>query len=119
MKSLNILLFYLCLLLPLSAEKPNIVFILADDLGYGDLGCYGQKKISTPRLDQMARDGLLFTDHYAGQTGCSPSRCSLLTGKHMGHSAIKNNGHAELSEKDVTVAMLLKESGYTTGMIGK
>lgn len=99
-------------------DKPNIVFILADDLGYGDLGCYGQQKIKTPRLDQMAREGLKFTSHYAGFTVCSPSRCALMTGKHMGHATVKGNG-GRLKKNDVTVAMLLKQAGYKTCMIGK
>jgi len=99
-------------------RKPNILFILADDLGYGDLGCYGQEKIKTPRLDRMAREGIRFTSHYAGFTVCSPSRCALMTGKHMGHASVKDNG-GRLKEKDVTVPMLLKKAGYKTCMIGK
>ncbi|MDP6358048.1 MAG: sulfatase-like hydrolase/transferase, partial [Planctomycetota bacterium] len=71
-----------------AAERPNIVFILADDLGYGDLGCYGQKKIKTPRFDQMAKEGIRFTSHYSGYNICSPSRCILMTGKHMGHASV-------------------------------
>lgn len=99
-------------------RRPNIVFILADDLGYGDLGCYGQKKIKTPRLDQMAREGLRFTSHYSGHTICSPSRCALMTGYHMGHASVRNNG-GSLKAKDITVPMLLKKAGYKTCMIGK
>ena len=87
-------------------NRPNIVFILADDLGYGDLGCYGQKKIKTPRLDQMAEEGIRFTSHYSGFTVCSPSRCALMTGKHMGHASVTGNG-GRLKKEDVTVAMLL------------
>ncbi len=101
-----------------AARKPNLVFILADDLGYGDLGCYGQEKIKTPRLDRMAREGLRFTSHYAGFTVCSPSRCALMTGKHMGHASVTGNG-GRLKKEDITVPMLLKEAGYQTGMIGK
>jgi len=101
-----------------SARRPNIVFILADDLGYGDLGCYGQKKIKTPRLDRMAQEGIRLTSHYSGFTVCSPSRCALMTGKHMGHASVKGNG-GRLKEKDVTVPMLLKRAGYKTCMIGK
>ncbi len=101
-----------------SPRRPNIVFILADDLGYGDLGCYGQKRIKTPRLDKMAAEGLRFTDHYAGYTVCSPSRCSLMTGKHMGHARVTRNG-GRLKNQDVTVAMLMKQAGYKTCMIGK
>ena len=101
-----------------SGRLPNIVFILADDLGYGELGCYGQKKIKTPRIDQMAKEGIRFTSHYSGFTVCSPSRCALMTGKHMGHASVTGNG-GSLKKKDVTVAMLLKEAGYKTCMIGK
>ncbi|MDH3583822.1 MAG: arylsulfatase [Phycisphaerae bacterium] len=99
-------------------RRPNIVFILADDLGYGDLGCYGQQKIKTPRLDRMAREGMRLTSHYAGFTVCSPSRCALMTGMHMGHASVKGNG-GRLRKEDVTVAMLLKQAGYKTCMIGK
>ena len=77
--------------------KPNILVILVDDLGYGDLGCYGQKKIKTPRLDQMAEEGVRFTSHYSGFTVCSPSRCALMTGKHMGHASVTGNGGRLLS----------------------
>ena len=98
--------------------RPNIVFILADDLGYGDLGCYGQTRIKTPRLDRLAREGIRFTSHYAGFTVCSPSRCALMTGKHMGHATVKGNG-GRLKKDDVTIAMLLKQAGYATCMIGK
>jgi len=101
-----------------TVDRPNIIFILADDLGYGDLGCYGQTKIETPRLDRMAREGVRFTSHYAGFMVCSPSRCALMTGKHMGHASVKGNG-GSLKESDVTVAMLLQHAGYRTCMIGK
>ncbi|MFP6875725.1 MAG: arylsulfatase [Roseibacillus sp.] len=99
-------------------RRPNIVFILADDLGYGDLGCFGQEKIRTPRLDQMAREGVRFTSHYSGHNICSPSRCALMTGKHMGHATVTGNG-GRLKEGDITVPMLLKKAGYKTCMIGK
>jgi len=102
---------------------PNIIFILADDLGYGDLGCYGQKLIKTPNLDRMAAEGMRFTDFYAGCPVCSPSRASLMTGKHMGNSYIRTNtqGSADrpLRKEDVTVAEVLKGAGYATGAIGK
>jgi hypothetical protein len=88
-------------------RRPNIVFILADDLGYGELGCYGQEKIKTPRLDSMAAEGMRFTCHYAGFTVCSPSRCALMTGKHMGHASVKGNG-GRLRKEDVTVARCSK-----------
>src|SRR5215218_3036746 len=74
-----------------STEHPNIVLIMADDLGYGELGCYGQKIIKTPRIDELARDGLRFTDFHCGAPVCAPSRCVLMTGKHLGHAAIRNN----------------------------
>src|SRR4030081_3023125 len=73
------------------AAKPNIIFILADDLGYGDLGCYGQSKIKTPNLDRMAAEGMRFTNFYAGCTVCAPSRCTLMTGKHLGHATVRDN----------------------------
>ncbi len=76
---------------PAAARKPNIIFILADDLGYGDLGCYGQQKIKTPNLDRMAAQGMRFTQVYAGSTVCAPSRCALMTGKHTGHCRIRGN----------------------------
>ena len=101
------------------SDKPNILFILADDLGYGDVGCYGQTKIKTPNIDRLAKEGMRFTDHYAGQTVCTPSRASLLLGMHMGHCPVTSNGHGPLNESHTTVAMLLKKAGYKTGMIGK
>ena len=101
------------------ASKPNIIFILADDLGYGDLGCYGQKVIQTPHIDQIAAEGMRFTDHYAGSTVCAPSRCCLMTGLHTGHALIRGNANVPLRPTDVTVAELLKGAGYTTGIIGK
>src|SRR5437588_13088673 len=76
---------------PKGGRKPNVVLIVADDLGYGELGCYGQKKIRTPRLDRMAKDGLRFTQFYAGSPVCAPSRCCLMTGKHGGHAWVRNN----------------------------
>jgi arylsulfatase A-like enzyme len=103
-----------------STRKPNIIFILADDLGYGDLGCYGQQMIRTPNLDQMAAEGIRFTAHYAGSTVCAPSRASLMTGLHQGHARIRGNSpRIPLGPDDVTVAEVLKAAGYTTGAIGK
>jgi len=105
--------------------KPNIVFILADDLGYGDLGCYGQQRIMTPNIDRLAEEGMRFTDHYAGSTVCAPSRCCLMTGLHTGHAYIRGNrqaskqGQEPIPAETVTVAELLKKAGYTTGLIGK
>jgi len=100
-------------------RPPNIIFILADDLGYGDLGCYGQKRIQTPHLDRMARQGMRFTDCYAGSTVCAPSRCCLMTGLHTGHARVRGNARVPLREEDVTVAEKLHEAGYRTGLIGK
>jgi arylsulfatase A-like enzyme len=100
-------------------KRPNIIFILADDLGYGDVGCFGQKTIQTPNIDRMAREGMRFTDHYAGSTVCAPSRCALMTGQHTGHCLVRGNARVPLRPEDVTVAELLKEAGYATGIIGK
>lgn len=100
-------------------QKPNIIYILADDLGYGDLGCYGQKIIQTPRLDNMAEEGMRFTDHYAGSTVCAPSRCTLMTGMHTGHARVRGNANVPLRPEDVTVAEMLKTAGYNTALIGK
>jgi arylsulfatase A-like enzyme len=102
-----------------SQRPPNIVFVVADDLGYGDLGCYGQAEISTPVLDQMAAEGMRFTDFYAGSTVCAPSRSVLMTGKHMGRTYIRGNGGKPLPSEEVTVAEVLKEAGYATGGFGK
>lgn len=101
------------------AERPNVIFILADDLGYGDLGCYGQQIIQTPNLDRMAKEGMIFTNHYAGSTVCAPSRCCLMTGLHTGHAYIRGNDRIPLRPEDVTVAELMKQAGYATGIIGK
>lgn len=122
-------------------KQPNIIYILADDLGYAELGCYGQTKIETPNIDQLAKEGMLFTQHYSGSAVCAPSRCSLLTGKHTGHSDIRNNntwpsrgnvqsmfameadstleGHLPMLEETATIASVLKKAGYKTGMSGK
>jgi len=100
-------------------QKPNVVLILADDLGYGDLGCYGQRLISTPHLDALAKRGVRFTNCYAGSTVCAPSRCALLTGMHMGHARIRTNGGGPLAADDVTLAKVLSSAGYRTQLIGK
>lgn len=115
-----------------AASKPNIIFIMADDMGYGDLGSYGQSVIQTPHLDQMAIEGLRFTNCYAGSTVCAPSRSVLMTGLHTGHTTVRGNfgkygvvglgggdGRVPLFEEDVTVAEILKEAGYVTGISGK
>jgi arylsulfatase A len=114
------LLAVLALALP-AAERPNIIHILADDLGYGDLGCYGQKTIRTPVLDRLAEEGLRLTQHYAGSTVCGPSRCAILTGRHTGHCPVRGNGRLlEKRESDeVLLPMVLKAAGYRTAMIGK
>ena len=100
-------------------SQPNIIFILADDLGYGDLGCYGQKKIRTPNIDRLAAEGMRFTQCYAGSTVCAPSRSVLMTGLHTGHTRIRGNAKRALLEADVTVAEVLAGAGYTTGAVGK
>ncbi len=104
-----------------AASQPNIVFILADDVGYGDLGCYGQENFETPRLDRMAAEGLRFTQHYAGSTVCAPSRACLLTGMHTGHVYQRANGPYQFREDplDLTIATRLQSAGYHTAMIGK
>ncbi len=118
-------------------RPPNIVYILADDLGYGELGCYGQKKIRTPNLDRLAAEGMRFTQHYCGNAVCAPSRCVLMTGFHPGHAYIRSNrrashsreflerygleyqGQEPIPDEAVTVAELLKAQGYATAAIGK
>jgi arylsulfatase A-like enzyme len=101
------------------ARKPNIVLIMADDLGYGDLSCYGQKSFSTPNIDRLAKEGMRFTDYYAGSTVCAPSRCVLMTGYHTGHCVIRGNARLPLRPEDVTLAEVLKQAGYRTGLFGK
>ncbi len=103
-----------------SSKKPNIIFVMADDLGYGHLGCYGQKYIKTPNIDTMAKEGLKFSQAYSGCTVCAPSRSALMTGTHTGHTSVRGNGGgASLQANDVTVAQLLQKSGYKTGLFGK
>jgi len=99
--------------------KPNLIFILADDLGYGDLGCYGQSRISTPHLDRMAAEGMRFTQHYAGGTVCAPSRCALMTGRHTGHCTVRGNVDVLMKPGELTLAGLLKQAGYATACVGK
>lgn len=105
--------------------KPNVVFLLADDLGYGDLGCFGQKLIQTPNIDRLAAEGMRFTQAYAGATVCAPSRCSLMTGLHNGHAPVRGNkeikpeGQQAMPADTFTVAHLFKKAGYRTGLIGK
>ncbi len=131
MKRLSV--FFVCFALaacespapPPPPAPPNIVFILADDLGYGDLGAYGQETIQTPTLDRMAAEGMRFTQFYAGSTVCAPSRSVLMTGKHLGRNDIRGNreirpmGQTPLPAENVTVAELLQDAGYATGLVGK
>jgi Arylsulfatase A and related enzymes len=102
-----------------TAERPNLLFILADDLGYADLGCYGQRDLPTPNIDLLAREGTRFTSVYAGSTVCAPSRCCLLTGLHTGHATVRGNGDTTLPPEEVTLAKVLKAAGYETACIGK
>lgn len=112
---------------PVVAEmvKPNIIYILADDLGYGDLSSYGQKKFKTPNIDKLAEQGLLFTQHYSGNTVCAPSRSALLTGMHTGHTPVRGNkeiqpeGQHPIPDNTYTLAEALKKGGYVTGAFGK
>jgi arylsulfatase A-like enzyme len=111
--------------------KPNVIYIYADDMGYGELGCYGQQKIKTPALDKMAAEGLRFTQHYTSTPVCAPARCMLMTGRHGGHSVIRGNyefggftdstegGQFPLPENTFTIAKLMKQAGYVTGAVGK
>ncbi len=120
-------------------RRPNLIYILADDLGYGELGCYGQKWIKTPHIDRIAAEGMKFTQHYSGSPVCAPSRCVLMTGKHTGHAYIRTNGNPKgpdfkrlrekygckfpgqhpLPDGEVTIAELLRKQGYATGAMGK
>ena len=123
-----VLFFISCSVNELHAKKsnnPNIIYILADDMGVYDLGCYGQEMIQTPHLDKMAQEGIRFTEHYAGSTVCAPSRGALMTGLHTGHGYVKGNfamqheGNLALPSETVTVAEVLQSAGYKTGVIGK
>ena len=100
-------------------NRPNIVFILADDLGYGDLSCYGQATLQTPNLDKLAAAGMRFTRHYAGSTVCAPSRCVLMTGLHSGHAPLRTNWDEPMADAVPALARLLKTAGYATGAFGK
>lgn len=107
------------------SDKPNIIYILADDLGYGDLSVYGQKKFNTPHIDKLAAQGMLFTQHYSGSTVCAPSRSALMTGMHTGHTVVRGNyeirpeGQYPIPDDTYTLAERLKEAGYATGAFGK
>ena len=122
-------------------KRPNIIYILADDLGYGELGAYGQKIIETPNIDALAKSGMIFTDHYSGSPVCAPSRSVFLTGQHTGHTPIRGNdewtergdtwnyqamfddpsleGQRPIPKNTITIAEVLKSAGYITGMVGK
>jgi arylsulfatase A len=130
----KILVFFALLILPFGTScfrsvknetKPNIIYIMADDMGYNDLGCYGAQDIKTPNIDKMASEGIRFTNHYAGTSVCAPSRCSLMTGLTTGHCQVRGNmqwepyGQLPLEEGTITVASKLKEAGYKTALIGK
>ncbi|PQO27083.1 arylsulfatase [Blastopirellula marina] len=131
-KPLATLLFALLalgMIVPLSAQaetkKPNIIYIMADDLGIGDLSCYGQQKFETPNIDRMAAEGMLFTQHYSGSTVCAPTRSVLMTGLHTGHTPVRGNsevkpvGQQPIPDETVTMPELLKKAGYVTGAFGK
>src|SRR5258705_57209 len=108
-----------------NTNKPNIILIVADDLGYGDVGCYGQKKIETPNIDKLAKEGLKFNQFYSGTTVCAPSRTSLMTGLHTGHTPVRGNkgtepeGQTPLPDSVVTFVNLLQTAGYATAAFGK
>lgn len=108
-----------------AADRPNLIYIMLDDAGYGDLSCYGQKLFRTPNIDRLATEGLKFTDHYSGSTVCAPTRCCLMTGKHTGHALVRGNrevqpeGQAPLPADVVTLPRILSKAGYATGMFGK
>ena len=107
------------------AETPNVIYILADDLGYGDLSCFGQEKFETPNIDRLAQDGMVFTQHYSGNTVCAPSRSCLMTGQHTGHTPVRGNyeiypeGQYPFPSAVPTLPKLLKKAGYVTGAFGK
>lgn len=136
MKNFNLLLLAFVTLIACSKEpkasqevqeekKPNIIYILADDLGYGDVGYQGQQKFETPNIDKLAADGMVFTQHYSGSTVCAPSRSTLLTGMHTGHTVVRGNkevrpeGQYPMPADTYTMAEMLKEAGYTTSIFGK
>lgn len=121
-------LFSVCVACHAAAPRPNIVFILADDLGYGDLSCYGQQKFKTPNIDRLAAEGMKFTAHYSGNNVCAPSRCVLMSGKHPGHAYIRDNrggfgpngeGQEPVPLGELTLPLTLKKLGYTIGGFGK
>ena len=106
-------------------QRPNFIFIMVDDAGYGDFSCFGQEKFMTPNIDRMAAKGMKFTQHYSGSTVCAPTRCCLMNGVHTGHSYVRGNrevqpeGQSPIPADLVTIPKLLQKAGYTTGMFGK
>ncbi|MFT5124437.1 MAG: arylsulfatase A [Kiritimatiellia bacterium] len=115
----NMRLILMLFVLPALAHAgPNVIYILADDVGYGDLSCYGQQRFQTPHLDQLAKEGMRFTEHYAGSAVCAPSRFTLMTGMHIGHARTEGQGQ-QLRPEEHTITEMLKQAGYATGMIGK
>lgn len=122
---LSFIIFFLCITVIQAQKKPNIIFLLADDLGIGDVGCYGQQKIRTPHLDALAKSGIQFTQFYAGTSVCAPSRSSFMTGMHTGHTSIRGNksikpeGQTPLPANTQTIAKVLQTNGYTTADFGK
>ena len=117
----QLILLLLITISAIEAKTPNLVLILADDLGYGDLSCFGQKTLKTPQLDKMASEGIKFSQFYAGSTVCAPSRSVLMTGKHMGRTTVRGNSTKPIILKpgQETIANLLKGAGYRTACIGK
>ena len=117
---------YAALAAPVAAQqKPNIIFILADDLGYADIGCYGQQKTETPNIDKLAAEGMKFTQFYSGSAVCAPARNTFMTGQHTGHTAVRGNksfepeGQTPLPENAFTIASSLQQNGYRTAAFGK
>lgn len=116
---LSTILLFLSAIVSSAADRPNIIYILADDAGYGDFGCNGGTALPTPHVDRMAAEGMKFTRHYAGCTVCAPSRCVLMTGLHTGHCRVRGNSDGLLHADDITIAEVLKSVGYQTACIGK
>lgn len=128
--SIAVLTTLLCSTQP-AERPPNVILVLADDLGWNEVGAYGQQKIRTPNMDRLAREGMRFTDHYSGSTVCAPSRCVLMTGKHTGHAVVRANwenggwgedepeGQYPLPDEEITIAEVFKRAGYATGCYGK
>ncbi|HRP05539.1 MAG TPA: sulfatase-like hydrolase/transferase, partial [Opitutaceae bacterium] len=102
-----------------AADRPNIILILTDDLGYGDLSCFGQERFRTPALDRMSAEGARLTNHYAAAPVCAPSRASLLLGVHQGHANVRDNQFDKALEDNHTLATVLRRAGYSTAAIGK